>query len=721
MDSKRRTFFALFANAVSLGAVVQAIGFAAAKPDWLLDPVPYVARLERDGGRREVALSNGLVRRVFRLAPNGVTVALDNLMTGASLLRGVKPEATLTIDGTRVAVGGLTGQPDYAYLSPKWLDAMKAEGGALQCTGYEAVPVKARLPWKKVRWASQKEWPPRGTGLVFHYEEPKRLKDLRVDVHYEIYDGIPVLAKWVTLVNGSPHPVRLNQFTSEILAVVEQESRVEAEPSPPGSIYVESDYAFGGMDPGGSNHTTFWVPDPQYTTQVNYGRRSPVLLESRLPLGPNLLIEPGGAFESFHTFELIYDSTERERNALARRRMYRVLAPWTTENPILMHVRQSDPDSVKLVINQCAEVGFEMVILSFGSGFNAENEDARYVAQLRELAEYARSRGIELGGYSLLASRRVSDADDVINPKTGQTGGAIFGNSPCLVSHWAADYFRKLRRLFDATGFGVLEHDGSYPGDVCASTTHPGHEGLEDSQWKQFEVIRDFYHWARGRGIYLNVPDWYFLNGSNKAGMGYRETNWSLPRERQFILGRQNIFDGTWDKPPSMGWMFVPLVQYHGGGSAATLEPLKDHLGAYEQHLAQNFGAGVQACYRGPQLYDSEQTKAVVAKWVSFYKAHRAILDSDVIHLRRPDGRDWDGLLHVNPSLKEKGLAILFNPLDRAITRRISLPLYYTGLRTTAKVYVDGGAAQLLRLDTDEMAQLDVAIPAGGWTWLLLE
>ena len=103
----------------------------------------------------------------------------------------------------------------------------------------------------------------------------------------------------------------------------------------------------------------------------------------------------------------------------------------------------------------------------------------------------------------------------------------------------------------------------------------------------------------------MNIPDWYFLNGGSKTGMGYRETNWSLPREYQEIIERQNIFDGTWEKTPSMGWMFVPLTEYQGGGAAATIEPLKDHLPHYEQRLANLFGAGVQACYRGPRLYDA--------------------------------------------------------------------------------------------------------------------
>ncbi len=77
---------------------------------------------------------------------------------------------------------------------------------------------------------------------------------------------------------------------------------------------------------------------------------------------------------------------------------------------------------------------------------------------------------------------------------------------------------------------------------------------------------------------------------------------------------------------------------------------LKEHLPHYEQRLANLFGAGIQACCRGPRLYDAPETEALVKKWASFYKAHREALDVDLIHLRRSDGRDWDVWLHVNPN-----------------------------------------------------------------------
>jgi hypothetical protein len=451
---------------------------------------------------------------------------------------------------------------------------------------------------------------------------------------------------------------------------------------------------------------------------VSYLLATPCLLECSPPIGPEVEIKPGESFDSFRVFELVHDSTDRERRGLAVRRAYRALAPWVEENPILMHVRDATPDAVKTAIDQCAEVGFEMVIMTFWSGFDIENENPQYLAGIKSLADYARGKGVALGGYSLLASRSIDAANDVINPKTGKPGGAIFGSSPCLGSVWGENYFRKLRRFFEQTGCGVLEHDGSYPGDVCASTNHPGHDGLKDSQWKQWKIISGFYQWCRARGIYLNVPDWYLLAGSSKTAMGYRETNWSLPREQQEIIERQNIFDGTWEKTPGMGWMFVPLTEYQGGGAVATIEPLKDHLEHYQTRLANLFGAGVQACYRGPRLFDTDETKAIVKKWVDFYKAHRAILDSDLIHLRRADGQDWDGWLHVNPSLKERGLAMIYNPLNEPIQRRIRLPLYYTGLTSRAAIGREDGHSETVALARDYSAEVTVSIPARGRVWL---
>ena len=255
----------------------------------------------------------------------------------------------------------------------------------------------------------------------------------------------------------------------------------------------------------------------------------------------------------------------------------------------------------------------------------------------------------------------------------------------------------------------------------CVEAQHKHHRGYLDSQWKQWEVIRDFYRWCREQGIYLNVPDWYFLNGSNKTPMGYVETNWSLPRAYQEIIERQNIYDGTWQKTPTMGFMFVPLTQYHGGGEAATIEPLCEHLEHYQIRLQNLFGAGVQACFRGPRLYDTEDTRKMVSHWVAFYKKYRRILDSDIVHLRRPDGRDWDGILHVNPDIQQKGFLAVYNPLLTDIERTIRVPLYYTGLHDKVRVKEQDGKARTYTVDRDYSISLKIRIPAKGFNWYIFE
>ena len=693
--------------------------------DWLLAAIPDRAAVVPGGATNEVTLANGLVRRTFRLAPNGATVAFDNLMTGASLLRAVKPEALVTVDGKEYAIGGLTGQPDHAYLLPEWVEQMRATTNAFRLQSWSEGKPVAPFAWKRKRHAADLPWPPPGIAADFHYTgSDNETAPLGVTVHYELYDGLPVLGKWLTVSNGTTRAMTLDRVATEVLAAVEAESPVDTRPTnqwrlPP--ISVMSEYSFGGMDPVTSSRVTQWLPDPEYQTQVHYLRQTPCLLVVQPPVGPGVTLQPGEVWHSWRTWLVVHDGDSRERQGLALRRAQRALAPWLTENPVMMHVRSADTKTFRTAVDQCAAVGFEMIIYTFGSGLNLESEDPAYLAQIKADVDYAHSQGIEVGAYSLFSSRRIDDANDVINPATGKTGGAIFGNAPCLASVWGTNYLRRIKHFIETTGLDLLEHDGPYPGDVCASTVHPGHRGAQDSQWVQWRLSADLYAWCRERGIYVNAPDYYFFTGSNKTGMGYREDNWSLPRAQQLIHGRQNIFDGTFEKTPTMGWMFVPLSEYHGGGAAATLEPLKDHLADYEAHLVNNLGAGVQACYRGPRLYDSEETKAVVKQWVAWFKQHRDILESDLIHLRRADGRDLDYFLHVNPALKRCGLAMVFNPLPHPVTRTLTLPLYYTGLEKSAWIRREDGKARRHRLDWQRQAKVEVTVPASGRTWLVIE
>jgi hypothetical protein len=713
--------------------------------DWLLYNQNYQAKVLPSADAKEIILENGLVKRVFRNQGTIACISFQNLINGQEIIRAISPEATIMANGQSLPIGGWIGQKEKAYLKQEWFSKLQADTSAFRYDSFSVSPIPVYLKWKPKSWASNKQQPT-GKLLRFHYTaKQSSVHGLQVQINYALYDGIPLIVKWVDMQNSSSNPIALNRVTSEVIEAVEEESAVvgateeasiqehaltEAQKKlipakgmkVPESIYIETNYAFNNaMRYPLSDQTTHWKVDTNYTSQVNYNFRTPCLLEVYPDKAYQVVLAPGQTFSSVRTHELLMDSYDRERRGLSIRKMYQTIAPWTSSNPIFMHLVSKNDKEVRNAIDQCVATGYEALILSFGSHINMEDSSAANIARWKANADYAHSKGILIGGYSLFSSRRISDEDDVISAVTGKPGGAFFGNAPCFGSKWGLGYRDKIKQFFSQTGFDIWENDGPYPGDLCASTKHPGHKGWEDSQWEQMKIQKELYGWLNEQGVYINAPDWYFLDGTHKIAIGYREVNFSLPRENQIILNRQNIYDGTWNMSPSMGWGFVPLTKYQGGGPEAILEPLQEHLSDYKQLMVQYYGAGVQACYRGPRLYDTDSTRKMVASVIDWYKKYRSILNSDIIHLRRPDGRDWDGILHVNPKLTQKGFLLLYNPLNEPITRTIQVPLYYSGLSNQVSISEQGKTKQRLSLNRAYEMPLTFTIPANSYTWYVIE
>jgi len=619
--------------------------------DWLVSSFEQKATITNEG--QNIVLNNGLVKRSFVIAPNVACFDYTNLTNGQQLIRSIEPEAKVVIDQITYKVGGLSGQKEKAYLQIDQIKNLQKADSDFVFLKYTIGKIEPFIKWKPTTWLGNAKQPT-GARIDFEYVSPiAALKNIIIKVHYEIYDGIPLITKWISIQNNSNKSIKINRVVNEVLGLVEEESAVVGKPEEmkkQHGIYVETNYAFNNaMRYDISDQTTHWKIDLAYTSQVNYNYETPCLLEVYPEKAPGIDLAPNEYFKSVRTNELLMDSYDRQRRGLMIKKMYRTLAPWTTQNPIFMHLVSKNDQEVKNAIDQCVATGYEAVILSFGSHLNMEDSSLANIKKWKTLTDYAHQHKILLGGYSLFSSRRISDADDVVDIKTGKPGGAFFGNAPCFGSNWGLAYRDKIKYFFKSTGFDIWENDGPYPGDVCASTTHPGHKGYDDSQWRQMEIQKELYHWLNESGVYINAPDWYFLDGTHKIALGYREVNFSLSREQQKLLNRQNIHDGTLEKTPSMAWGFVPLTKYQGGNDDAILEPLSEHLKDYEQLMMQYYGAGVQACYRGPRLYDTESTRLVVAKTIDWYKKYRNILNTDIVQLRRADGRDWDGWMHVSP------------------------------------------------------------------------
>ena len=132
---------AVLANAASAGG------------DWLINPVPYKAAALGPWANQEVVLQNGLVKRRFSGDAARTTVALDNQVTGESLLRSARPEALVELNGQPFKIGGLVGQPAHNFLKADWLDSMKPDPLAWHCVGLQAGQTQPRFDW-----LPRKEW-----------------------------------------------------------------------------------------------------------------------------------------------------------------------------------------------------------------------------------------------------------------------------------------------------------------------------------------------------------------------------------------------------------------------------------------------------------------------------------------------------------------------------------------------------------------------------------
>lgn len=726
--------------------------------DWLIAP-PQVksslcTRLNADGSATLV-LANGLISRKFHLSQNLVCCSLRREDTGDEFLRSVKPEATVTIQGKRIPVGGLVfpnmatghkgqGRSKFVanYFLEDWLDEMVNDPDAFRIAGINVSEPQAWLEWAPMaKQPVPAAWPPKGLHLAMRYEAPDtllHLKGLTITVHYEIYDGIPVIGKCLSFASKD-QPITLERTLIEELAVSDEMAN---------QVFVESEYNHFHATP------VRWFVDaafktdsgPVYTERMSDYRlrywsqkelddasvrfdahpewqgeyRSRSLLQVQYPEGPATHLRPGESWDSFRSWLLLHDSMDEERKGLGRRKLYRVLMPWTQENLVYMHVLSHETQAIRRAVDQCAACGFDMIVLTFGSGFNMMSQDPAYIARIRADFDYAHSKGIRTGAYILFCSSRSygQGEHDAAPP--------AYGRSLCLGSTFASAYFEQIISFMTQVGQDCIETDGPYHGYRCEKTTHPLHQGRDDSWRVNWEQQALFYRMCMDEGIYIITPDWYYASGGRKMPMGYKEANWTLPRQQQALVARQNVYDGTWWRTPSMAYHALPLTPVYGGGPDSTMEPLSQHLTAYDRVLAQYFGMGIMACYRGFRLYDTAETQAVVKGWVEFYRRHQAILDSDIIHVRRPDGRDLDCMMHANPNLDEKGLAFIWNPTHETIRRKVELPLYYTGLKESAQVTVKRGFTEtddmaVYPLDRDYKIKLPVNIPAHGYVWVLVK
>src|SRR4030095_16842456 len=127
--------------------------------DWLVHSPKQKADVYISPNRKDIILFNGLLKRGFRISPNVACIDYKNLSNGQQLLRAVKPEARLTIDGKECQVGGLYGQTENAYLLHEWIDGLTKNEGDFQFMSYKISSIEPYVKWKYHGWAMNRKQP----------------------------------------------------------------------------------------------------------------------------------------------------------------------------------------------------------------------------------------------------------------------------------------------------------------------------------------------------------------------------------------------------------------------------------------------------------------------------------------------------------------------------------------------------------------------------------
>jgi len=154
--------------------------------DWILNATNYTAQVYETANKKELVLSNGLLKRVFRIAPTIACVDYKNLVNGQQLLRAITPEARVNINGVSYDIGGLVGQKEKAYLLADWINNFQSTVSAFTFSSYKVQALSPYLKWQPKTWASNTKQP-NGKLISFIYTGTSiALKGITVTVNYEL-------------------------------------------------------------------------------------------------------------------------------------------------------------------------------------------------------------------------------------------------------------------------------------------------------------------------------------------------------------------------------------------------------------------------------------------------------------------------------------------------------------------------------------------------------
>ena len=531
--------------------------------DWLVRNQDAKTRLVKTASG--LRLTNGLVERTFATQPDGYFCTTDLRRGDRSFFRALAPEGNVTLNGQPFNIGGCLGQPDNHYefwYAEHW--PLSKDPAAFVYRNYSLTKPSKSFEWRARSGAPSVPWPPRGLRLTIEFAHAS-LQNVRVFIHYEMYDNIPAYRKLVSIRNDGSETVTVDSLVVELFRaqnwgpqrITALAERWDNSPVPndqqvpavPDSLLRES--------------PRYWYADPSYDqccddqcmNQIVAARRrrvdgvavwppnSPIDLRAgddtqlHVPYtaytflvagytqdvryggatGPGWALAPGSSRSSSSLRVVLHDCDDTERQGLGVRETLKTIAPQLTEAPV--NFMLSDLSALRRIVDQAAKTGHELGIIGFGAeGWCAfcseQTEDGNFTEWLAGEVRYAKQKNIRLSAYTLMQGNGWGMDPIPEDAKIMNRDGSR-GPTACFATDWHASYRQRVLTFAAKVGFYGVETDGQFEGASCSDPTH-SHHGVSNSFDAQLKATQRFNNQLKARGLYQTGADAYVFSGANR-------------------------------------------------------------------------------------------------------------------------------------------------------------------------------------------------------------
>lgn len=157
-------------------------------------------------------------------------------------------------------------------------------------------------------------------------------------------------------------------------------------------------------------------------------------------------------------------------------------------------------------------------------------------------------------------------------------------------------------------------------------------------------------------------------------------------------------------------------------------------------------GTGVMPQLRSRYLYDGPQSKAVLQRWIAWFRRYSGIVSQDFVTLSlttscvnetQPTMKcsldpatGIDAIIHhgspgIRADFAERAMVMVWNPAETRFNGTLAAPLYYSGLThaagvRTVRVSYEGATPVEVPLRHDNSVELSIALEPRTFTWIVV-